>query len=179
MIHIEHRGERAAACRPAVALQRPPRPVPPVMRSPITFGPGACASLTCYVVPSIYEPFGMVALEAAAAGTPVAVADTGGLAEIVDHGVTGVKFPSQNPSALAASVGAVLADREYARTLARRARRRVREDFAWPQIAGRTVAVYAAARAHETGVTREAERLVAASRRQTATTGAQPSVSSR
>ena len=81
----------------------------------------------CYVVPSIYEPFGMVALEAAAAGTPVAVADTGGLAEIVDHGVTGVKFPSQDPSALAASVSGVLGDREFARTLARRARRRVRE----------------------------------------------------
>ena len=46
MIQIEHRGERAAACRPAVTFQRPPRPVPPVMRSPITFGPGACAPLT-------------------------------------------------------------------------------------------------------------------------------------
>ena len=115
----------------------------------------------CYVVPSIYEPFGMVALEAAAAGTPVAVADTGGLAEIVDHGVTGVKFPSQDPAALAASVGAVLADREYARTLARQARRRVREDFTWPQIAAQTVGVYAAARSHDTGVAREAESVLA------------------
>ncbi len=116
----------------------------------------------CYVVPSIYEPFGMVALEAAAAGTPVAVADTGGLAEIVDHGLTGVKFPSQDPSALAASVSAVLGDREYARTLARRARRRVREDFAWPGIAAQTVAVYEAARAHDLGkVAREAESVLA------------------
>jgi glycogen(starch) synthase len=115
----------------------------------------------CYVVPSIYEPFGMVALEAAAAGTPVAVADTGGLAEIVDHGVTGVKFPSQDPAALAASVGAVLGDLEYARTLARRARRRVREDFAWPGIAAQTVAVYRAARSHDAGVAREAESVLA------------------
>ncbi len=121
----------------------------------------------CYVVPSIYEPFGMVALEAAAAGTPVAVADTGGLAEIVDHGVTGVKFPSQDPAALAAAVSAVLGDREYARTLARRARRRVREEFTWPQIAAQTVAVYEAAAAHEAGaVARAAQLLVDAAHRQ-------------
>jgi glycogen(starch) synthase len=121
----------------------------------------------CYVVPSIYEPFGMVALEAAAAGTPVAVADTGGLAEIVEHGVTGVKFPSQDPSALAASVSAVLGDREYARVLARRARRRVREEFAWPQIAAQTVAVYEAAAAIDAGaVARAAQLLVDAAHRQ-------------
>jgi glycogen(starch) synthase len=90
------------------------------------------------------------------------VADTGGLAEIVDHGVTGVKFRPQDPSALAASVSAVLDDREYARTLARRARRRVREDFAWPGIAAQTVAVYEAARAHDAGaVAREAESVLA------------------
>jgi glycogen(starch) synthase len=120
----------------------------------------------CYVVPSIYEPFGMVALEAAAAGTPVAVADTGGLAEIVDDGVTGVKFPAQDPSALAAAVGGVLADREYARTLARQARRRVRDDFTWPAVAARTAAVYDTARAHDASrVTREAEGLLTDPRR--------------
>jgi len=114
----------------------------------------------CYVVPSIYEPFGMVALEAAAAGTPVAVASTGGLTEIVEHGVTGVRFPPQDPAALAESVGAVLADREFARRLARRGRRRVREDFAWPAIAARTAAVYDSA--HAAGqITREAEDVLA------------------
>ena len=116
----------------------------------------------CYVVPSIYEPFGMVALEAAAAGTPIAVAATGGLDEIVEHGATGVKFPSADPAALAGAVGAVLADREYARTLARRGRRRVREDFAWPAIAASTVDVYDRARDQDTtGVAREAEHVLA------------------
>ena len=116
----------------------------------------------CYVVPSIYEPFGMVALEAAAAGTPVAVAATGGLDEIVEHGTTGVKFPSADPHALADAVGAVLADRDYARTLARRARRRVRDDFAWPAIAASTVDVYDRAREQDvTGVAREAEHVLA------------------
>ncbi|WP_199513656.1 glycosyltransferase family 4 protein [Nucisporomicrobium flavum] len=121
----------------------------------------------CYVVPSIYEPFGMVALEAAAAGTPVAVSATGGLAEIIDDGVTGVTFTPQDPDSLAASVATVLTDREYARTLARRGRRRVREDFAWPEIAARTLAVYAAAHSPG-GVTREAENVLAGDRLQRA-----------
>nr|WP_041831484.1 glycosyltransferase family 4 protein [Actinoplanes missouriensis] len=115
----------------------------------------------CYVVPSIYEPFGMVALEAAAAGTPVAVAGTGGLAEIVEHGVTGVTFAPGDPAALAEAVGAVLADRDYARSLALRARSRVREDFSWQTIAGQTVAVYDQARAADSRrVAREAESLL-------------------
>ena len=115
----------------------------------------------CYVVPSIYEPFGMVALEAAAAGTPVAVSQTGGLAEIVEHGVTGVKFAGADPGALADAVGALLADREGARTMARQARRRVREDFNWPAIVARTSAVYDAARSSDAGrVSREAEQLL-------------------
>jgi len=120
------------------------------------------AASDCYVVPSIYEPFGMVALEAAAAGTPVAVADTGGLSEIVEHGVTGVKFAPGDPAALAATVGSVLDDLDYARGLARRARRRVREDFAWPAIAARTAEVYDRARAQDAGrVAREAESVLA------------------
>jgi glycogen(starch) synthase len=117
------------------------------------------------VVPSIYEPFGMVALEAAAAGTPVAVSATGGLAEIVEDGVTGVTFPPRDPAALAAAVGAVLADHEYARTLARAARRRVRENFTWSRIAARTADVYAAACAQDAGrVSREAENVLAVAR---------------
>ena len=120
------------------------------------------AASDCYVVPSIYEPFGMVALEAAAAGTPVAVADTGGLAEIVENGVTGVKFVPGDPAALAATVGSVLGDLEYARRLARLARRRVREDFAWPGIAACTADVYDRARAQDAGrVAREAESVLA------------------
>ena len=116
----------------------------------------------CYVVPSIYEPFGMVALEAAAAGTPVAVAGTGGLDEIVEHGVTGVKFAPADPSALAQAVAAVLGDRDYARRLARAARARVRADLAWPGIAARTAGVYETARHQDAvRVAREAESVLA------------------
>lgn len=116
----------------------------------------------CYVVPSIYEPFGMVALEAAAAGTPVAAAATGGLEEIIEHGLTGVKFPSGDSAALAEATGWVLGDRDYARALALRARERVRTDFNWPSIAARTTAVYDQALAADADrVAREAEHLLA------------------
>ena len=56
------------------------------------------------VVPSLYEPFGLIALEAAAAGAPLAVADTGGLGELVDPGVTGARFTAGDSQALAAAV---------------------------------------------------------------------------
>ncbi|WP_203829958.1 glycosyltransferase family 4 protein [Actinoplanes palleronii] len=104
------------------------------------------AASDCYVVPSVYEPFGMVALEAAAAGAPVAVSSTGGLAEIVEHGVTGVRFPPGDPAALAGAVAGVLADREHTRAMAWQARLRVRDDYNWPAIAAQTGAVYAGAR---------------------------------
>ncbi|GIF03602.1 glycosyltransferase family 4 protein [Actinoplanes siamensis] len=108
---------------------------------------GLMAASDCYVVPSIYEPFGMVALEAAAAGTPVAVSATGGLTEIIEHGRTGVRFPPGDPAALTDAVAAVLSDREYARSLALRARARVVEDYNWHSIATRTAAVYDSVRA--------------------------------
>src|SRR5258705_13130597 len=62
--------------------------------------PALMAATDALVVPSIYEPFGMVALEGASAGAPLAVAATGGLAEIVEPGVTGVTFPAKSPEAL-------------------------------------------------------------------------------
>jgi glycogen(starch) synthase len=100
------------------------------------------AAAGCAVVPSIYEPFGMVALEAAAAGTPLVVADTGGLREIVEHGITGLRFTPGDPAALADAVTAVLSDEVLARRLSRDARAVLEREYAWPSIADRTVAVY-------------------------------------
>jgi glycogen(starch) synthase len=107
--------------------------------------PAALAATDAVVVPSIYEPFGMVALEAASAGAPLAVASTGGLAEIVEPGVTGVTFPAKNPPGLAAAVSTLLADEVFARRVARRAREMVVERYTWATIAERTASVYAAA----------------------------------
>jgi glycogen(starch) synthase len=97
------------------------------------------------VVPSIYEPFGMVALEAAAAGTPLVVADTGGLREIVEHGITGLRFAPGDVGELAAAVTSVLCDEVQARRLARDARDVVGRKFSWPTVAARTAGVYARA----------------------------------
>ncbi|MEU8262246.1 glycosyltransferase family 4 protein [Micromonospora sp. NPDC048999] len=107
--------------------------------------PAVMAAADCFAVPSIYEPFGMVALEGAAAGAPLAVSRTGGLAEIVEPGVTGMTFAPQDPDGLAEAVHALLSDRDQARALARRALAVVHERYAWSAIASRTAATYAAA----------------------------------
>src|SRR5204862_8099890 len=60
------------------------------------------------VVPSIYEPFGLVALEAMASGCPCIVADTGGLREVVPHEDVGLRFRSRDPGSLAAIAERVL-----------------------------------------------------------------------
>ncbi|TDC51194.1 glycosyltransferase family 1 protein, partial [Micromonospora sp. KC207] len=107
--------------------------------------PAVMAASDCFAVPSIYEPFGMVALEGAAAGAPLAVASTGGLAEIVESGVTGMTFAPQDPEGLTEAVHALLSDRERARVLARRARVMVQEQYGWAAIASRTASTYASA----------------------------------
>ncbi|MFI6763601.1 glycosyltransferase family 4 protein, partial [Micromonospora sp. NPDC050417] len=107
--------------------------------------PAVLGATDATVVPSLYEPFGMVALEAAAAGAPLAVAATGGLAEIVEPGVTGVTFPHSDPEALAGAVDTLLADGVFARRVARRARSMVSERYGWSAIAARTAATYASA----------------------------------
>lgn len=103
------------------------------------------AAADCAVVPSVYEPFGLVALEAPAAGTPVVVSDVGGLRELVEHGRTGLRFPPGDPAALADAVSAVVGDQVLARRLVREARAVLRRDHDWTGIADRTADVYARA----------------------------------
>ncbi|MFC7480232.1 glycosyltransferase family 4 protein [Luedemannella flava] len=107
--------------------------------------PAVLAATDAMVVPSIYEPFGMVALEAAAAGAPLAVARTGGLAEIVEPGVTGVTFPASDPFGLAEAVSSLLADQTFAKRVARQAKAMVATRYGWPTIARHVVSAYDAA----------------------------------
>lgn len=100
------------------------------------------AAADCAVVPSIYEPFGLVALEAAAAGTPLVVADVGGLREFVEHGVTGLRFRAGDHAGLANAVSSVLSDEVLARRLARQAKAVLERDYAWPRVAEQVAATY-------------------------------------
>ena len=102
----------------------------------------AAAAADVVVVPSVYEPFGLVALEAAALGTPLVASDTGGLAEIVVNGETGLTFPALDAPALADAVTAMLRDEVLARRVVREAREVLSRDYAWPAIAATTVTVY-------------------------------------
>jgi glycosyltransferase involved in cell wall biosynthesis len=96
------------------------------------------------VVPSLFEPFGIVALEAMAAESPVVVSDTGGLSEIVEHDVTGVKVYPENPDSLAWGIKKVLLDEKYANRLKNNAYKKVLEKYDWNKISGQTKNVYEA-----------------------------------
>jgi glycogen(starch) synthase len=94
------------------------------------------------VVPSIYEPFGLVALEAMASGCPCLVADTGGLREVVPHQEVGLRFRSRDPRSLARFAIRLLSDEELGHRLVAEAYGHVRS-FDWVDVAEQTVAVYA------------------------------------
>jgi glycogen(starch) synthase len=100
------------------------------------------ASSAVVVVPSLYEPFGLVAVEAQRLGTPVAVSDTGGLRELVRPGRTGVRFQPESPAALAAAVRGLLLDPQHAQRMADAGRRQAETRFSWASVAARTEAVY-------------------------------------
>ncbi|NDK91867.1 glycosyltransferase family 4 protein [Gordonia desulfuricans] len=96
------------------------------------------------VLPSRYEPFGIVALEAAATGIPLVVSTAGGLGEAVRQPETGLCFAPADVAGLTSAVRRTLSDPEAAAVRARRARDRLGADFSWAEVAERTVAVYTA-----------------------------------
>lgn len=96
----------------------------------------------CAVFPSLYEPFGIVALEAMSAKTPVVVAETGGLREVVEHGETGITVYQGNPESLAWGILHTLQHPEWAQARVKNAYRRVREEYDWYYIAEQTLPVY-------------------------------------
>ena len=99
-----------------------------------------CADVA--VFPSTYEPFGIVALEAMLAGVPTVVSDVGGLDEIVEHGVDGMKSYAGNPNSIADSVTALLYDHQLAANVSKKARQKVKEQFNWEKIAQDTHFTY-------------------------------------
>ena len=99
-----------------------------------------CANVS--VVPSLFEPFGIVALEAMAAKSPVVVSDTGGLSEIVEHDVSGVKAYPNNPDSLAWAITKVITDDGYANWLRTNAYKKIQEKYDWNRIAQQTKTIY-------------------------------------
>jgi D-inositol-3-phosphate glycosyltransferase len=93
------------------------------------------------VMPSDYESFGMVALEAMACGAPVIASDVGGLAFLVRHGRTGYRVPARDPEALADKITRLLTDEALRRRIGQRAACWA-ESYAWPHIADQIEAVY-------------------------------------
>lgn len=94
------------------------------------------------VVPSHYESFGMVALEAMACGTPVVASQVGGLAFLVQDGVTGYTIPDGDPVALCDRLLALLGDAELRREMGSCAEQ-LAQDYGWEKIAKRIVELYA------------------------------------
>ncbi|PJI95249.1 glycogen synthase [Luteimicrobium subarcticum] len=114
------------------------------------------AASTVFVCPSVYEPLGIVNLEAMAVGLPVVGSATGGIPEVIDDGVTGSLVPIEQVqdgtgtpvdperfvTDLADALTRVLSDPAHAAEQGVAARRRVEEHFSWDAIADRTLAVY-------------------------------------
>lgn len=100
------------------------------------------ASADAVVVPSIYEPFGLVALEAAALDTPLVVARTGGLAEFAGSDSTAATFIPGDVDDLVHAIQRVLDEPDAAVVRTRRARRRLRQHHSWPVLAEATMGVY-------------------------------------
>ena len=111
-----------------------------------------CAVFCC---PSVYEPFGIINLEAMACGAPVVASATGGILEVVVEGETGHLVPfEQDPATtfplnperfardLAAHLTALLKDPAQAKTMGAAGRKRVEAHFSWAAIAGQTIALY-------------------------------------
>ncbi|MEM1515477.1 MAG: glycosyltransferase family 4 protein [Candidatus Bathyarchaeia archaeon] len=94
------------------------------------------------VIPSVYEPFGIVALEGMAAGIPVVASNVGGLAEIIEHDRTGFLAYRENPDSIAWGVNKILSDPGYAHWLVQNAKRKVYEMYSWEAVARRTIEVY-------------------------------------
>ncbi len=105
-------------------------------------------SATVFACPSIYEPLGIVNLEAMACETAVVASDVGGIPEVVANGVTGLLVPYDPsepqafPIALADTLDIMINDPQRARVMGAAGRARAVADFSWPTIAEQTLAVY-------------------------------------
>jgi alpha-maltose-1-phosphate synthase len=131
---LRARLEAAVAGRPEILWINAMLPVPEVVE--------LYSHAAVFVCPSIYEPFGLINLEAMACGTPVVASRVGGIPEVVVDGETGRLVEPGDPAALGRALREVLADPERGRRMGEAGRRRVEAQFSWDRIADRTMTVY-------------------------------------
>ena len=98
---------------------------------------------TVFAIPSIYEPLGIVNLEAMACGTAVVGSRTGGIPEVVADGETGLLVPPGEPEPLAEALNALIRDPDRAAAMGQAGRKRAVAEFGWSAIAAQTAALYA------------------------------------
>ena len=97
---------------------------------------------TARFFPSLYEPFGIVALESFAARVPVVVSNTGGLPEVVQHNYTGIVTRANDSDSLTWGILEVLTNPAHSQYLVNNAYKTIAERFSWDDLAKQTVAVY-------------------------------------
>jgi starch synthase len=131
---LEARLGRAVAGHPAI------RWIPEMLAVPDVVQLYSHAAL--FVCPSVYEPFGLINLEAMACETPVVASAVGGIVEVVEDGRTGVLVPPGRPDELARAMRSLLGDPARARAMGAAGRRRVEARFTWARVAERTERVY-------------------------------------
>jgi alpha-maltose-1-phosphate synthase len=100
-----------------------------------------------FACPSVYEPLGIVNLEAMACETAVVASRTGGIPEVVDDGATGLLVPPDDPAALSGALNTLLRDPGRATAMGRAGRERAVTEFSWDTVAAQTAALYAELRA--------------------------------
>jgi len=131
---LESRLRAAVATRPRVRWIDAMLPVEEVVQ--------LYSHAALFVCPSIYEPFGLINLEAMACQTAVVATSVGGIPEVVLHGETGWLVPPGDPAALAGALGRLLDDPDRTAAFGRAGRARVEALFSWDRIADRTLRVY-------------------------------------
>jgi starch synthase len=97
---------------------------------------------TVFACPSLYEPLGIVNLEAMACGTAVVGSAVGGIPEVVSDGETGLLVPAGDPGALAVALNALVGDTGRAVAMGRAGRERAVAEFGWPAVAALTAGLY-------------------------------------
>jgi glycogen(starch) synthase len=94
------------------------------------------------VVPSVYEPFGIVALEGMATGVPVVASQVGGLSEVIEHDHTGLFVYPKSPESIAWGIDRILSDPDHAKWLTENAKEKLHNAYSWEAVAMKTVEVY-------------------------------------